>query len=68
MMSYDREFYVRREQQERSIARNSIDPAIAAIHTAMAERYAELAAMSGAPADQHLPQATRAVFPERTVA
>ncbi|MBI0477407.1 hypothetical protein DC429_18880 [Arthrobacter sp. TPD3018] len=36
------DYYVKREQQERELAASAADPAIAAIHLNMAERYAKL--------------------------
>lgn len=38
-----KEYYLSREQQERKLADEATDPAIAAIHRDMAERYGELA-------------------------
>ena len=67
-MSYDSEFYRRREQQERAIAQCSISPEIGAIHAAMAERYAELAQMPPADAGLHSARATRSSFPGKSTA
>ena len=39
----DVNFYRSRERHERALAERAGDPAIAAIHTQMADRYAELA-------------------------
>lgn len=41
-VSNDASFYVERERQERELAERACDPAIAAIHAEMADRYARL--------------------------
>lgn len=44
-----RQFYLRRERQERALAENAASPAIGKIHTAMAEIYALRAGQAADP-------------------
>jgi hypothetical protein len=44
----DPTFYAAREAQERQLAADAKDPAIAAIHLALADRYAQLQDPAGA--------------------
>ena len=49
--AYDTAYYARREEQERALAAKASDPAIRAIHSAMADKYAELAKREIWPAE-----------------
>jgi hypothetical protein len=49
--AYDAAYYARREEQERALAAKAVDPAIRAIHCAMADKYAELARRGARPAE-----------------